>query len=235
MAGVSLNAIGVFMSTRFRHSDEHDADRTRRDRYDRRLRRRGVRGARQRLRCRMFLVVTITITVAVLTLAQPATEESAADRQSPIGPFPLDGTRSAEWWFCGSWPSCGSNSLTPNNVENSTMYLRPRVTKTPPDGADPAIAFDHRAADLVSSLDGGDDHAPHLAAEFPKLGQPHEAASWPSRWTWMPSGLARAAHLRHARRDSHQHGPRPSTKTSRLRRSLYRPLINRMPAKNASL
>jgi len=190
LAGVSLNAVGVFMSAVFGIPMEIM------------LLSLGsvvtvvalVGGAWAVLASdfvQMFLVVTITIVTAALTLAQPKVgglpglirrvpgshfHWTQIEQPGVIVVFAL-----AQVWFKFS---------DSNNMENSTMYLMAkndrnarRMVLIPLVGTivGPLIWF-------IPSMAATITH-PNLAAEFPNLAQPHEAAFVAVAHDVMPVGL----------------------------------------------
>lgn len=192
LAGVSLNAIGVFMSTVF-----------------------GIRmtpmlimlgavvtvvafagGAWAVLASdfvQMFLVVTITIVTAILTLAQPKVGGlEGLIRQVPSAHFHWSELCRPQivwlWIITQLWFKFSDA----NNLENSTMYLMAksdrdarRMVLIPMIGSllGPLIWF-------IPSMAATITH-PHLAAEprFHMLTQPHEAAFVAVSMDVMPRGL----------------------------------------------
>jgi solute:Na+ symporter, SSS family len=190
MSGVSLNAIGVFMSVVFKLPMELV------------LVTLGtvvtivalVGGSFAVLASdfvQMFLVMTITVVTAVLTLAQPSIGGlGGLLRQVPSAHFHWNELARPQivllWILSQVWFKFSDT----NNIENSTMYLMSKSDKDarrmvliPMIGSliGPLIWF-------IPSMAATITH-PHLSLEYPQLRQPHEAAFVAVARDVMPVGM----------------------------------------------
>jgi Na+/proline symporter len=139
----------------------------------------------------MFLVMTITIVTAVLTLAQPRIGGlSGLVHQVPSAHFHWAQLARPQviilWIIAQVWFKCSDM----NNMENSTMYLMAksdrdarRMVLIPMIGSfiGPLIWF-------IPSMAATITH-PDLAAEYPHMTQPHEAAFVAVARDVMPVGM----------------------------------------------
>jgi solute:Na+ symporter, SSS family len=190
LAGVSLNAIGVFMSTVFGMNMTVV------------LIALGVivtivafaGGAWAVLASdfvQMFLVMTITVATAVLTLMQPRIGGlSGLLAKVPSAHFHWSELERPELLFFWIGVQLWFKFSDANNIENSTMYLMAkndrdarRMVLIPLIGSlvGPLIWF-------IPSMAATITH-PNLAAQYPTLTQPHEAAFVAVAMDVMPQGL----------------------------------------------